>query len=103
MAVLPVSATSMPSSPTTDVWVVLPPGVVLLDFAGAAEAFRIAAHLGADFRLHVAVVRQSLAAGDSVEAAATHAGLGSARQLRRLWNAHAATHAGAHRRRLADL
>ena len=42
----------MPCSPATDVWFVLPPGVVLLDFAGAAEAFRIAARFGAPFRLH---------------------------------------------------
>ncbi|MCE5232652.1 MAG: helix-turn-helix domain-containing protein [Mizugakiibacter sp.] len=43
----------MPSSPATDVWFVLPPGVVLLDFAGAAEAFRIAADFGAGFRPRV--------------------------------------------------
>ncbi|MGH8147320.1 MAG: GlxA family transcriptional regulator [Rhodanobacteraceae bacterium] len=43
----------MPCSSTTDVWFVLPPGVVLLDFAGAAEAFRIAADIGAGFRLRV--------------------------------------------------
>jgi transcriptional regulator GlxA family with amidase domain len=41
----------MPCSPATDVWFVLPPGVVLLDFAGAAEAFRVAARFGARFRL----------------------------------------------------
>lgn len=52
MAALPASAASMPSSPATDIWFVLPRGVVLLDFAGAAEAFRIAASFGAGFRLH---------------------------------------------------
>lgn len=41
-------------TPTTDIWFVLPSGVVLLDFAGAAEAFRIARAFGADFRLRVA-------------------------------------------------
>lgn len=51
MDALPASAASMPCSPATDVWFVLPPGVVLLDFAGAAEAFRIAASFGARFRL----------------------------------------------------
>jgi transcriptional regulator GlxA family with amidase domain len=39
-----------------DVWFVLPPDLVLLDFAGPAEAFRIAAARGGDFRLHVAAV-----------------------------------------------
>ena len=36
-------------------------------------------------RLRYALARQALATGVSVEAAATMAGLGSARQLRRLW------------------
>jgi len=36
-------------------------------------------------RLRLALARQALAAGDSVERAAEQAGLGSARQLRRLW------------------
>lgn len=70
MAVLPVSAASMPSSPTTDVWFVLPPGVVLLDYAGAAEAFRIAANFGAGFRLRATA---SIKPG---EIAATSVGLG---------------------------
>lgn len=39
-------------------------------------------------RLRVALARQALAAGDSVERAAQVAGLGSARQLRRLWASH---------------
>jgi AraC-like DNA-binding protein len=37
----------------------------------------------------VALARQALANGDNVEQAAERAGLGSARQLRRLWSAHA--------------
>ncbi|HEX7917334.1 MAG TPA: thiamine biosynthesis protein ThiJ, partial [Rudaea sp.] len=37
-----------------DVWFVLPPDLVLLDFAGPAEAFRIAAMRGGAFRVHVA-------------------------------------------------
>ena len=40
-------------------------------------------------RLRVALARQALANGDNVERAAERAGLGSARQLRRLWAAHA--------------
>jgi transcriptional regulator GlxA family with amidase domain len=40
-------------------------------------------------RLRVALARQALANGDNVEHAAERAGLGSARQLRRLWSAHA--------------
>jgi transcriptional regulator GlxA family with amidase domain len=40
-------------------------------------------------RLRVALARQALANGDNVEQAAERAGLGSARQLRRLWSAHA--------------
>ena len=35
-----------------DVWFVLPPRFMLLDFAGPAEAFRIATEFGAPFRLH---------------------------------------------------
>lgn len=72
MAVLPASAASMPSSPATEVWFVLPPGVVLLDFAGAAEAFRIARAFGADFRLRVA------APIDPGQPASTSLGLGLA-------------------------
>jgi transcriptional regulator GlxA family with amidase domain len=49
-------------------------------------------------RLRVALARQSLATGDSVEAAAAQAGLGSARQLRRLWKTYAEATPGAHRR-----
>jgi transcriptional regulator GlxA family with amidase domain len=49
-------------------------------------------------RLRVAVARQSLANGNSVEVAAESAGIGSARQLRRLWKAHADATPGAHRR-----
>jgi transcriptional regulator GlxA family with amidase domain len=41
-------------------------------------------------RLRVTLARQALAAGDTVERAAERAGLGSARQLRRLWAANAA-------------
>jgi transcriptional regulator GlxA family with amidase domain len=41
-------------------------------------------------RLRVALARQALGHGASVEAAAVHAGLGSARQLRRVWREHAA-------------
>jgi transcriptional regulator GlxA family with amidase domain len=39
--------------------------------------------------LRLTLARQSLAAGDSVERAAERAGVGSARQLRRLWSTHA--------------
>ena len=70
MAALPASAASMPSSPATDVWFVLPPGVVLLDYAGAAEAFRIAADFGAGFRL------RATAPIDPGETATTSVGLG---------------------------
>lgn len=38
-------------------------------------------------RLRLTLAQQALAAGDSVERAAEQAGLGSARQLRRLWSA----------------
>lgn len=37
-----------------DVWFILPPRFMLLDFAGPAEALRIASACGADFRLHYA-------------------------------------------------
>jgi transcriptional regulator GlxA family with amidase domain len=49
--------------------------------------------------LRLALARQSLAAGDTVERAAERAGLGSARQLRRLWAASAAGTPAAARRR----
>ena len=39
-----------------DVWFILPPDLVLLDFAGPAEAFRIAAARGGAFRVRVAAV-----------------------------------------------
>ncbi|WP_137009534.1 GlxA family transcriptional regulator [Aquitalea aquatilis] len=39
-----------------EVWFVLPPRFMLLDFAGPAEAFRIATEFGADFSLHYAAV-----------------------------------------------
>lgn len=39
-----------------DVWFILPPDLVLLDFAGPAEAFRIAAARGGKFRVRVAAV-----------------------------------------------
>jgi len=37
-----------------DVWFVLPPDLLLLDFAGPADAFRVAAARGAPFRVRVA-------------------------------------------------
>ncbi|WP_159878261.1 GlxA family transcriptional regulator [Aquitalea denitrificans] len=37
-----------------EVWFVLPPRFMLLDFAGPAEAMRIATEFGADFQLHYA-------------------------------------------------
>jgi len=37
-----------------DVWFVLPPNLVLLDFAGPADAFRIAAQHGGPFRVRIA-------------------------------------------------
>jgi transcriptional regulator GlxA family with amidase domain len=49
--------------------------------------------------LRLALARQSLAAGDSMERAAERAGLGSARQLRRLWSAHASDSPASARRR----
>jgi len=42
-----------------DVWFVLPPDLVLLDFAGPADAFRIAAASGAPFRLRVAAAESA--------------------------------------------
>jgi transcriptional regulator GlxA family with amidase domain len=43
----------MTYSPITEVCFVLPPALVLLDFAGAADAFRIAASLGLPVRLRM--------------------------------------------------
>lgn len=48
-------------------------------------------------RLRIALARQALLAGASVEVAAQAAGLGSARQLRRVWREHAAGTPGAAR------
>lgn len=53
MADLPVSAPSMTSSPITEVCFVLPPALILLDLAGAADAFRIAASMGLPIRLRM--------------------------------------------------
>lgn len=53
MAALPASAASMTCSPT-EVCFVLPPALVLLDFAGAADAFRIAVERGLPARLRFA-------------------------------------------------
>lgn len=50
-------------------------------------------------RLRLALARQALATGDSVERAAERAGLGSARQLRRLWSIHASDSPASARRR----
>jgi transcriptional regulator GlxA family with amidase domain len=50
-------------------------------------------------RLRLALARQALATGDSVERAAERAGLGSARQLRRLWSTHASDSPASARRR----
>lgn len=52
MAASPASAVSTTSSPV-EVCFVLPPALVLLDFAGAAEAFRIAASMGMPVRRRV--------------------------------------------------
>ena len=49
-------------------------------------------------RLRLALARQALASGDSVERAAERAGLGSARQLRRLWSSLASDSPAAARR-----
>lgn len=53
MAALPASARSTTSSPVTEVCFVLPPALLLLDFAGAADAFRIAASMGLPVRLRM--------------------------------------------------
>lgn len=53
MDVLPASAPSMTSSPITEVCFVLPPDLILLDLAGAADAFRIAATMGLPVRLRL--------------------------------------------------
>lgn len=53
MAALPVFAPSMTSSPITEVCFVLPPELILLDLAGAADAFRIAAAMGLPVRLRM--------------------------------------------------
>ena len=44
-----------------DVWFVIPPDLVLLDFAGAAEAFRLAAQGGAPLRLRYAATAAGVA------------------------------------------
>ncbi|WP_426688676.1 GlxA family transcriptional regulator [Rhodanobacter ginsengiterrae] len=49
--------------------------------------------------LRLALARQSLATGESVERAAERAGIGSARQLRRLWASHASDSPASARRR----
>lgn len=49
--------------------------------------------------LRLTLARQSLAAGDSVERAAERAGVGSARQLRRLWSTYASDSPASARRR----
>ena len=53
MAALPAFAPSMTSSPITEVCFVLPPALILLDLAGAADAFRIAASMGLPLRLRM--------------------------------------------------
>jgi transcriptional regulator GlxA family with amidase domain len=50
-------------------------------------------------RLRLALARQALATGDSMERAAERAGLGSSRQLRRLWSIHASDRPASARRR----
>lgn len=50
-------------------------------------------------RLRLALARQALATGDSVERAAERAGLGSARHLRRLWSSHVGDSLASARRR----
>lgn len=72
MAALPASARSMTSSPITEVCFVLPPALLLLDFAGAADAFRIAASMGLPLRLRM------IAPVDDGEAASTALGVGLA-------------------------
>ena len=60
----------MTSSPITEICFVLPPALLLLDFAGAADAFRIAGQMGLPLRLRVvAPVREG-------EAASTGLGVG---------------------------
>jgi len=39
-------------SPATEIFFLVLPGTMLLDFAGTAESFRVAAEFGASFRLH---------------------------------------------------
>src|SRR5689334_11216666 len=61
-----------PSSPMREVWFIVPPNLVLLDFAGPADAFRVAAAMGAPLRLRFA------AALCSGEATSTSLGVGLA-------------------------
>jgi len=70
MDALPAFAPSTTSSRTLEVWFVLPPALILLDLAGAADAFRIAAGQGLPVRLRFAA---PLAAGDM---ASTASGIG---------------------------
>lgn len=63
MDALHASALSMTSSRTLEVWFVLPPALILLDLAGAADAFRIAAAMGLPVRLRYAA---PLAPGEAV-------------------------------------
>ncbi|WP_244754148.1 helix-turn-helix domain-containing protein [Rhodanobacter sp. B2A1Ga4] len=72
MDALPASAPSMTSSPITEVCFVLPPALILLDLAGAADAFRIAASMGLPVRLRL------LAPIADGEAATTALGVGLA-------------------------
>ncbi|MFC5435171.1 GlxA family transcriptional regulator [Rhodanobacter umsongensis] len=72
MAALPAFAPSMTSSPITEVCFVLPPALILLDLAGAADAFRIAASMGLPVRLRMVAPIQS------GEAASTALGVGLA-------------------------
>lgn len=53
----------------TEVFFVLPPGFLLLDFAGPAEAFRIAQKLGADIRLRFIAGKPSVASSIGVDLA----------------------------------
>jgi transcriptional regulator GlxA family with amidase domain len=62
----------MTSSPITEVCFVLPPALILLDLAGAADAFRIAASMGMPVRLRM------LAPVVQGEAASTALGIGLA-------------------------
>jgi transcriptional regulator GlxA family with amidase domain len=54
MDALHASAPSTTSSQALEVWFVLPPALILLDLAGAADAFRIAAAMGLPVRLRYA-------------------------------------------------